>query len=188
MMNSGPKVNHSSLKEFDTKVSPETAIWRQFEWGDMRVGHETFLSDFDDIRIIYADLPVKVDLSANGDVEVGWIDWSSGGKLIDSNIERRFLNESYFDGDYTIRLIGVDTPDWAKVNNSVPLHDLLEDGFKNDGSFDMQIKNLIAGEYIITTYHHDSQEDVENDDDTINITVSDADGNRVVADHLKQSW
>jgi endoglucanase len=143
---------------------------------------------FDDIRIIDADLPVKVDLSANGDVEVGWIDWKSGGKLNDGNIERRFLNESYFDDDFTIRLIGIDTPGWARVNTSVSLHDLLEDGFKNDGSFDMQIKNLTAGEYIITTYHHDARGEIENYDGTINITVSDADGPRVVADHLQQSW
>ena len=70
----------------------------------------------------------------------------------------------------------------------MPLHDLLEDGFKKGSAFYMQIKNLIAGEYIITTYHHDPLEDVENDDGTINITVSDADGTRMVADHLQQSW
>ena len=52
----------------------------------------------------------------------------------------------------------------------------------------MQIKNLTAGEYIITTYHHDSDDIPENGCATINIIVRDADGTRIVADHLKQSW
>ncbi len=52
----------------------------------------------------------------------------------------------------------------------------------------MQIKNLTAGEYMITTYHHDARGEIRNHDGTINITVIDADGTRVVADHLQQSW
>jgi hypothetical protein len=51
-MNSKSKVNHASLSEFETNVASETAIWRQFEWGDMRVGYETYFSDFDDAELL----------------------------------------------------------------------------------------------------------------------------------------
>jgi hypothetical protein len=44
--------NHSSLSEFETDIASESAIWRQAEWGDMRVGYETYLSDFDDADIL----------------------------------------------------------------------------------------------------------------------------------------
>lgn len=143
---------------------------------------------FDDIRIICPKSPIRVDLSANGDVEPGWIDWNSEGTQNNIDIERRFLNEIYFDDDFTIKFIKVDARNRAQMSSLVPLHDLLEDDFKESNAFDMQIKNLTAGKYIITTYHHDPLEDVENDDGTINITVRDADGTRVVADHLQQSW
>ena len=51
MVNHGSKGNHAFPSEFETKVASEVAIWRQDEWGDMRVGYETYLSDFD-----YAEL------------------------------------------------------------------------------------------------------------------------------------
>jgi hypothetical protein len=44
----GARGNHASLPEFETKLASEVAIWRDAEWGDMRVGFETYLSDFDD--------------------------------------------------------------------------------------------------------------------------------------------
>lgn len=37
---------------FKTKVASEVAIWRQAEWGDMRVGYETYLLDFDDAELL----------------------------------------------------------------------------------------------------------------------------------------
>jgi hypothetical protein len=39
---------HASLSQFQTKIASKKAIWKEFEWGDMRVGYETYLSDFDD--------------------------------------------------------------------------------------------------------------------------------------------
>ena len=51
-MNSGPKGTHAPLSEFETKVLSEIAIWRQAEWGDMRVGYETYLSNFDDVELL----------------------------------------------------------------------------------------------------------------------------------------
>ena len=51
-MNSGPKGHHASLSEFETRFASETAIWRQDEWGDMRVGYETYLSNFDDAELL----------------------------------------------------------------------------------------------------------------------------------------
>jgi hypothetical protein len=52
MMNSGSKGNHASLSEFEIKFASEIAIWRQAEWGDMRVGYETYLSDFNDTELL----------------------------------------------------------------------------------------------------------------------------------------
>jgi hypothetical protein len=46
------KSNHALLSEFETKVASKIAIWRQTEWGDMRVGYETYLSDFDDSELL----------------------------------------------------------------------------------------------------------------------------------------
>jgi hypothetical protein len=46
------KGNHASLSEFEIKVASKIAIWRQDEWGDMRVGYETYLSDFNDAELL----------------------------------------------------------------------------------------------------------------------------------------
>lgn len=51
MVNQKPKGNHASLSEFETKVASEVAICRQAEWGDMRVGYETYLSEFNDAKL-----------------------------------------------------------------------------------------------------------------------------------------
>jgi hypothetical protein len=42
----GSDGSHAALSEFETAVKSEVAIWRQAEWGEMRVGYETYLSDF----------------------------------------------------------------------------------------------------------------------------------------------
>ena len=52
MNNSGTRGSHAALSEFKTKITSEIAIWRQDEWGDMRVGYETYLSDFDDAELL----------------------------------------------------------------------------------------------------------------------------------------
>jgi hypothetical protein len=44
--------NHAALSEFETKIASEIAIWRDAEWGAMRVGYETYLSDFDDRELL----------------------------------------------------------------------------------------------------------------------------------------
>lgn len=44
--------NHASLSQFDVKFASEVAIWREAEWGDMRVGYETYLRDFDDTELL----------------------------------------------------------------------------------------------------------------------------------------
>ena len=133
--------------------------------------------------------PLQVDLSQNGDVEAGWIDWNTGGdRLGNSNVSRQFLNEADFDDDFTIDFVKIDSRNRAQVDETVPLHDVLDDAFKEADPFDMVIRNLASGVYRITTYHHDPLEDVENDDGTLNITVTDADGTRLVADHFQQTW
>jgi hypothetical protein len=52
MMNDSNKGNHALLSEFETRVASEVAIWRQDEWGAMRVGYETYLADFDDAELL----------------------------------------------------------------------------------------------------------------------------------------
>ena len=132
---------------------------------------------------------VRVDLSQSGDVERGWIDWNTdGNRLGNEDVSRRFLDEADFDDDFTIDFIKIDSRNRDEVDVSIPMHDLLDDAFKEGDPFDMVIKGLDAGIYTMTTYHHDPEEDVPNDDGTLNITVQDADGTRLVANHLQQSW
>jgi hypothetical protein len=52
MVKSASRGNHASLSEFKMKFASKTAIWREAEWGDMRVGYETYLSDFDDTKLL----------------------------------------------------------------------------------------------------------------------------------------
>lgn len=51
-MEHGTKGNHAALSEFETKIASDVAIWREAEWGDMRVGFETSLSDYDDTELL----------------------------------------------------------------------------------------------------------------------------------------
>jgi hypothetical protein len=132
--------------------------------------------------------PLKVDLSANGAVEPGWFDWNTGGRADNANFEKRFQNQVDFDDDFTIRFTKVDSRNRAQMNDAIPLHDLLEDAFKESDPFTMTIVGLAPGTYTMTTYDHDTNEDVVNDDGTLNITLKDADGTRLVANHVQQSW
>ncbi|WP_137287247.1 cupin domain-containing protein [Halorussus salinisoli] len=43
---------HATLSEFETGLKMEEAVWREAEWGDMRVGYETYLQDFDDAQLL----------------------------------------------------------------------------------------------------------------------------------------
>lgn len=141
------------------------------------------------VSFAWASPVVRVDLSQSGDVERGWIDWNTDDvRLGNKDISRQFLNEADFDDDFTIDFIKIDSRNRDDVDESIPLHDLLEDALKEADPFDMVIKGLSPGIYMLTTYHHDPSEDVVNDDGTVNITVVDADGTRLVADHLQQSW
>lgn len=46
----------SMLSEFETGFSMDEGIWREAYWGDMRVGYETYLKEFDD-AILLKGLP-----------------------------------------------------------------------------------------------------------------------------------
>lgn len=46
------KGRHALLPKIETRFASETAIWREDERGDMRVGYETCLKDFDDARLL----------------------------------------------------------------------------------------------------------------------------------------
>jgi hypothetical protein len=141
------------------------------------------------VSVLSAAPVVRVDLSQSGDVERGWIDWNTDdNRLGNEDVSMRFLNEADFDDDFTIDFIKIDSRNRDDVNVSIPMHDLIDDAFKEGDPFDMILKDLIPGIYTITTYHHDPAEDVINDDGTLNITVQDADGTRLVVDHLQQSW
>ncbi len=132
--------------------------------------------------------PLKVDLSANGAVEPGWFDWNTGGSADNANFEKRFQNQADFDDDFTIKFTRVDARNRATVDASIPLRNVLADAFKESDPFPMTIVGLAPGLYTLTTYDHDPKENVVNDDGTLNITVKDADGTRLVADHVQQSW
>ncbi|RBI61115.1 cupin domain-containing protein [halophilic archaeon] len=44
---------HATLADFDeTGLALDEAIWREAEWGEMRVGYETYLQDFDDAPLL----------------------------------------------------------------------------------------------------------------------------------------
>lgn len=44
---------HSTLADFnESDLALEEAIWREAEWGDMRVGYETYLQDYDDALLL----------------------------------------------------------------------------------------------------------------------------------------
>ncbi len=43
---------HARLSEFAEAIVSEIVIWRQAEWGEMRVGYETYLADFDDEELL----------------------------------------------------------------------------------------------------------------------------------------
>jgi hypothetical protein len=43
---------HAALSEFETKIASQVAIWREAEWGGMRVGYETYLADFEDSKLL----------------------------------------------------------------------------------------------------------------------------------------
>jgi hypothetical protein len=132
--------------------------------------------------------PFQVDLSQSGAVEPGWIDWNTGSKQDNANVSKQFLKQAEFDDDFTIDFVKIDSRNRAQMNDAIPLHDLLEDAFKESNPFDMVIKGLAPGVYLFRGWHHDTNEDVQNDDGTLNITVKDADGTRLAADHLQQSW
>ncbi|MDS0258171.1 hypothetical protein NDI56_01965 [Haloarcula sp. S1CR25-12] len=46
----------SALPEFEATHTLDEGIWREAYWGDMRVGYETYLRDFDDAPLL-AGLP-----------------------------------------------------------------------------------------------------------------------------------
>jgi hypothetical protein len=132
--------------------------------------------------------PLKVDLSANGTVEPGWFDWNTGGRQDNVNVEKRFQNQTDFDDDFTIKFTKIDSRNRAAMNAGVPLAALLYDAFKEADPFTMTIVGLAPGTYTMTTYDHDTNEDVVNDDGTLTITCKDADGTRTVANKVQQSW
>lgn len=130
--------------------------------------------------------PLRVDLSAHGDVEEGWVDWNSGTMLSDVALTRSF--SCVFDSEFTVAFDSVDTRNRAQMPSTIPLHDLLEDDFKDQHPVVMRFQNLNPGMYLLTSYHHDPLEDSSSSDGTLRITVRDARGLHVVADQFNQSW
>ena len=52
MTNQKLKGQHVALSEFEKTFATSTIIWREMQWGEMRVGYETYLSDLDDAAIL----------------------------------------------------------------------------------------------------------------------------------------
>jgi hypothetical protein len=46
------KGTHAPLQEMETIVASSSAVWKQARWGDMRVGYETYLAEFDDAELL----------------------------------------------------------------------------------------------------------------------------------------
>jgi hypothetical protein len=46
------KGTHAPLQEMETIVASSAAVWKQARWGEMRVGYETYLTDFDDAELL----------------------------------------------------------------------------------------------------------------------------------------
>jgi hypothetical protein len=46
--NQKSKGRHAALPEFDKTFATGEVIWREAQWGEMRVGYETYLADYDD--------------------------------------------------------------------------------------------------------------------------------------------
>jgi len=52
MTSDEPRGRQATLPEFETTFATSEAIWREAYWGDMRVGYETYLADFDDAPLL----------------------------------------------------------------------------------------------------------------------------------------
>lgn len=52
MSDDTPTGRHASLPEFETTFAAEEGVWREAEWGEMHVGYETYLVDFDDAALL----------------------------------------------------------------------------------------------------------------------------------------
>lgn len=48
MATEGPHGRRAALSEFETTLAMEEGTWREAYWGDMRVGYETYLEEYDD--------------------------------------------------------------------------------------------------------------------------------------------
>jgi len=130
--------------------------------------------------------PLRVDLSdTSGDLEPDWLDWNAGARVNDVELSRDFATSF---GDITIVFPNTDTRSRGQVAETVPLHDLLDECFKQSDVLVMQIEGLAPGRYTMTTYHHDGNTGSGDNDGTINIVVEDARGKNDVANQLPQSW
>ncbi|MFC6835322.1 hypothetical protein [Halomarina ordinaria] len=52
MTNYDTSGRHAALSEFEVGFETEDGVWREAEWGEMRVGYETYLTDFDDAPLL----------------------------------------------------------------------------------------------------------------------------------------
>ena len=111
----------------------------------------------------------KLDFNGdNGDNQPGWTPWNNP-RQSDQDYTKEFSAD--FDDHFTIKLTNADWRNRGQVSDSIPLHDVLDDAIKNSSPFfAVTFQGLAAGTYSITTYHHDTNEDLVNDDGTINIT------------------
>lgn len=46
------RTHHSPLSSLETTFTSGVVIWREAQWGDMRVGYETYLQDYDDAALL----------------------------------------------------------------------------------------------------------------------------------------
>lgn len=128
----------------------------------------------------------RVDLSQNGPVEPGWQDWQTGKLPDNTRVVRSF--SAWYAESFTVVFDSVDVRNRPYVDETIPNYRLLSDTFKNQDPIVMRLQGLPAGSFTIKTFHHDHHLEEKDSYGSLTITLHDATGTRVIADHMPQTW
>ncbi len=118
---------------------------------------------------------LNVDIGLNNhDVQPGFFSFERGSAAGADDETQRFLTDFGNDGTVDVTLTNANVfRDRATSGNPVggAFGDLAESFFAHQDELTLTLSNLVAGDYRITTYHHDSQ----TDHDIIGVRITDAD-------------
>jgi len=114
---------------------------------------------------------LKVDIGANGhDVQSGFYSFPRGSSAGADDETQRFLSSFGNDGTVDVTLTNANVFRDRPGDVTHPLGDLTEDFFAHQDNMTLTLSGLSAGEYRITTYHHD----VTVNHDVIGVRLTDA--------------